>query len=296
MIHGAINSRLPEWVSFRWGVITLKSEKGEEALESIAGDRSGLRHYFNFGILVFFFTMMVGALLLIISSVTTLTTRPEPTGVRDPGNAVLIPGVNDMIPYEAVGFILVALFITVSVHELGHGMAAIADGHDYQGFGVLLFMGFPLGAFVKLDDIENHASRLRVFSAGVLNNYVVALVAWAGFWLIDASLTEVWQSYIGALRLGLEPTASTVAYFSPTANTLFWLVFLGLNLAVINALPIVALDGGHFMKTMLDYITEETGTDFELVYGLKIPEVALMVTSAGGFGLLVFSIMGPSFL
>jgi membrane-associated protease RseP (regulator of RpoE activity) len=296
MIHENINSRLPEGISFKYGIVTIQSGKGKQFLETVAGDRKWLGYYFNVGVVLLFLNMVAGATLVVASAITTLVERPEPTGTRDPANAVLVPGVSDLVPFEAVAYVTLTLFITVSVHEIGHGLAAVYEDYEYEGFGLIMFLFVPVGAFVKMDEIEEYGPRLRVLSAGVLNNYVVAIAAWLGFSLIDSSLFQLWESYIVAMGQGPDTTAAVVAHYSPTANILFWLVFLGINLAVINSLPIIGLDGGKYFKTLIDWVAEWTGVDSKKLIGMELSDLAFLFVSISGAGLLAVSIAGPALL
>ncbi|ACX72927.1 peptidase M50 [Methanocaldococcus vulcanius M7] len=75
---------------------------------------------------------------------------------------------------------IIALLIAVSVHELAHGVFARSFGIKVKSSGILLFLGFPLGAFVELgDDFKNAEKKVRgaIASAGPLANLIIFLIS-----------------------------------------------------------------------------------------------------------------------
>lgn len=91
--------------------------------------------------------------------------------------ALAIPGFNPMLP---LSFGIVALFIAMVVHEMGHGIQARANDVKVDSSG-LLYGVVPLGAFVEPneEDMEKKSRRAKmdVYAAGITVNTVLAIVA-----------------------------------------------------------------------------------------------------------------------
>ncbi|WP_372842774.1 site-2 protease family protein [Pyrococcus kukulkanii] len=99
----------------------------------------------------------------------------HPQGPVVPGAQLVIPGVTIPLTYG-----LIALAVLLIVHELSHGLVAVAEGIPLKSVGLVLFFIIP-GAFVEPDeDAFKKAplrSRLRVLGAGSFANIIVALIA-----------------------------------------------------------------------------------------------------------------------
>jgi membrane-associated protease RseP (regulator of RpoE activity) len=79
-------------------------------------------------------------------------------------------------------YAVLGMVVAVIVHELAHGVAAIASGVRLDSMGVM-FLVIPVGAFVEPNDEDlNKAGpevRMRIFSSGLATNMVVALACFA---------------------------------------------------------------------------------------------------------------------
>lgn len=91
--------------------------------------------------------------------------------------ALAIPGFNPILP---LSFGVVALFIAMVVHEMGHGIQSRANDIKVDSSG-LLYGVVPLGAFVEPneEDMERKSRRAKmdVYAAGITVNTVLAVVA-----------------------------------------------------------------------------------------------------------------------
>ena len=90
----------------------------------------------------------------------------------------IVPGVT--VPLEQTIYILVAIAVAVSLHELMHAMSSTSNGIKVKGGGILLLFIFP-GAFVEPDEEEfrkaSTSKRIKVVASGVAVNLILALVA-----------------------------------------------------------------------------------------------------------------------
>ncbi len=105
---------------------------------------------------------------------------PGPGEGEAAGFIPLIPGVT--IPWDNLVYVAFALGIGVLLHEAAHAIVAVAEGIRLKDAGIAIFLFIP-AAFVELDEDQlNRArliSRLKVFSAGVAANILVALAVLA---------------------------------------------------------------------------------------------------------------------
>jgi membrane-associated protease RseP (regulator of RpoE activity) len=105
-----------------------------------------------------------------------ITPPPEP-GFTE-GFVPLLPGIT--IPLDELPLLLVPIGIAILLHELAHALVARAVGVRVKDAGFILLAFIP-GAFVEPDEGELRGapttSRLKVYSAGVAANVILAAVA-----------------------------------------------------------------------------------------------------------------------
>ncbi|MCX8206606.1 MAG: site-2 protease family protein [Methanothrix sp.] len=168
-----------------WGpVIFVRTTRGLGLLDRLADARSLWRLTTTLCMPLVLAGMIYFLLLLLLMVYVMWRAPPEPGSYSSPRNVLLIPGVNQYIPL-IWGWI--ALCVTIVVHELSHGILCRVEGIRVKSMG-LVFLLFPIGAFVEPDDSElfgdgknppkatRHA-RMRILSAGVIANFLVALLA-----------------------------------------------------------------------------------------------------------------------
>ncbi len=137
----------------------------------------------------------VFAMLLIVGSLAVLFAdagaREGVRGVGPQAN-LLIPGLN---PYLPIGYGLVALFITIVIHEAGHGIIARVYNARVDSTGIVLFLGIPIGAFVNIEREELAKTTLKqksaILTAGPLNNMILAGLSLLALYLIISTLTPL---------------------------------------------------------------------------------------------------------
>lgn len=135
------------------------------------------------------------AIFLIVGSLAVLFSNADAReGVRGVGlqGNLLIPGLNPLLP---IGYGLVALFITIIIHEAGHGIVARVYNIRVDSTGIVLFLGIPIGAFVNIERDELNKATLKqksaVLTAGPLNNMILAGLSLAGLYLVLLTLTPL---------------------------------------------------------------------------------------------------------
>ncbi len=168
--------------------LMVKTKKGRSAL-----DRWGRFVRFwtavsDAGIVLAAAAMAVIVALLALDAVESF--RLTPATAPSPTEALGLPGINPVIP---LGYGIVALVIGVVLHELMHGVIARSQKIGVKTLGVLWFV-VPVGAFVEQDDADMMAAsrrrRDRVAAAGVLANFVLAIVFFAALSVLVATSVQ----------------------------------------------------------------------------------------------------------
>lgn len=259
-VRAAINDRLPSWLEVGRVTVGVKTTDTDRIMDRVRPFWPSSAHVYSLGVVS---TILLGLLMLALfagMSYVVLSGKVEPnTRMHDPVNWILAPGLNDFLPLAATGFILAAVAVAATVHEISHAVAAEQEGVEPNEFGVMLLFGvIPLGAYVTIgsedDDMADvfkrlpYRAQMRVFAAGILANLVVTLLGLAAFAVVGASFGAVTHAYYGPPGDFTPATNAAVASVGLLANFLFWLVFLNLNLALVNALPVYGLDGGHIFR------------------------------------------------
>ncbi len=76
---------------------------------------------------------------------------------------------------------LLALAVTVIVHELSHAIAARSGGVKVKRLGIIFILALPIGAFTEPDETSfneaPHKTKLRILAAGSLANFATAALA-----------------------------------------------------------------------------------------------------------------------
>ncbi|WP_049924413.1 site-2 protease family protein [Halopiger djelfimassiliensis] len=167
----------PAWVDVTGPVTTFETRTVPDPLERLAGRRRCWRRVANVGVVVSYVLLAVSLVLVVLAAYAAVT-RDAASEVNRPRNVLVVPGVNDFLPLAAAPEIVVALFVGIVVHELGHGLLARVESVDIRSMGLIVLALLPFGAYVDMDGEERGASpaaRSRIYAAGVTSNLVVAL-------------------------------------------------------------------------------------------------------------------------
>jgi len=137
-----------------------------------------LRIYGTLGVIMVVLVSIFISLMLFLSVQITLIMQPEPTGIYEPQNILLLPGINEFVPSTfAVWF---AFVLTIAIHEFGHGVLCRVEGIRVRSVGALLAV-IPIGFFVEPDeddlDKTHGLPKVRMFGAGITNNIVIGLIS-----------------------------------------------------------------------------------------------------------------------
>ncbi|HJQ93355.1 MAG TPA: site-2 protease family protein [Candidatus Thermoplasmatota archaeon] len=174
--------RMKKWnLSLMLGfALMVRTQRGKGAIEAIARPKRFWNAFGDAGTVLTLFGMLAMTLVFALTLVISLTpdTGVEPLRANE---ILVIPGVNPFVP---LWYGLVALVVTLVVHEGGHGILARANGLRVKSLGLLVAV-VPIGAFVEPDEDDLKAAprrrRLRVFAAGPAVNLSVAALFLVGF-------------------------------------------------------------------------------------------------------------------
>jgi membrane-associated protease RseP (regulator of RpoE activity) len=173
-------------------ILLIRTEKGLNLLERLAKNKTFWRRIADSGVPAVFAGMAFMFILILIMDFVLFTSPPPPSELTNPKNVLLIPGINDWIPLE---WGIIGLLVTLIVHEFSHGILCRVEGVRVKSMGVILAL-IPIGGFAEPDEDElldkrrtERIQRIRIFSAGVVSNFIVALFAFALFFYLIGFLT-----------------------------------------------------------------------------------------------------------
>ena len=174
---------LPDSVRLQGPFATIHTKRGRDLIDRIAAPKRFWRAWTNVGVGTTLVIMAGMFLFLLLQGIAILQQPPPASSVNQPQNFLVVPGVNDFLPLSVAPEIIFGLLVGLVVHEGGHGILCRVEGIDIESMGVFLLAVVPLGAFVEpSEESQRDASRggkTRMFAAGVTNNFVVTIVAFA---------------------------------------------------------------------------------------------------------------------
>uniref|UniRef100_A0A7S1TQ45 Endopeptidase S2P n=1 Tax=Erythrolobus australicus TaxID=1077150 RepID=A0A7S1TQ45_9RHOD len=125
--------------------------------------------------------------------------------------APLVPGVN--LPHSQIVYVLLALLISVVLHEAGHALAAGVEDLRVTSVGGFFALIFP-GAFVQIDGLEqiNVRRQLKVYCAGAWHNVVVAALCAVLVVALPVLLAPLYVKHKGSVVISV-PRGSALSSF-----------------------------------------------------------------------------------
>ena len=174
-----------EGVSLYGPALLLRTKKGRGFLQFIAHRKRFWKAFGSFGVVFCFIVMLFITAVLIWQAWTILGFTPEEKAVLPgPEFALILPGINPILPLEFLFYIIVALIVAIIVHEFSHGILTFAGNLNVKSLGIL-YLIIPVGAFCEPDEDQlrttKRSIRMRVYAAGPLSNFAVALVCFLLF-------------------------------------------------------------------------------------------------------------------
>ncbi len=168
-------------ISFYGPALMWRTQKGIQFLQNRAKRQRLWRLYGNFGIVFCFITMVLMTVLMVMTAWLVFGFTPDQrSALPGPEVALVIPGINPLLPLEFLGYVLLGLIVAIIVHEFSHGILSLADKIKVKSLGIL-YLIVPIGAFCEPDEEEVKKARIlprmRIYAAGPTANFIVVLVS-----------------------------------------------------------------------------------------------------------------------
>jgi membrane-associated protease RseP (regulator of RpoE activity) len=167
-------------ISFYGPALMWRTQKGIQFLKNRAKQIRLWRFYGNIGIIFCFVTMILMTLLMVMTAWLVFGFTPaQRETLPGPEVALVIPGINPLLPLEYLGYVLLGLVVAIIVHEFAHGILALTHSIKVKSLGIL-YLIVPIGAFCEPDEEEVKKAkilpRMRIYAAGPTANFVVVLL------------------------------------------------------------------------------------------------------------------------
>jgi membrane-associated protease RseP (regulator of RpoE activity) len=159
-------------IVFYGPIMAIKTDR-VQFFDKFIAMRTFFRVYGTIGVIAVIIVSIFITLMLFVSVRYTLLIRPEPTGIYEPQNILLLPGINQYVPSTLA--VWLAFVITIGIHEFGHAILCRVEDIKVKGMGALIAV-IPIGFFVEPDEEELDRTKgmpkARMFGAGITNNLV----------------------------------------------------------------------------------------------------------------------------
>lgn len=174
-------------------LILIHTPFGLKFFDWVAGTNAA-RIYARFNRYLMPLITVLAIVLVIGGLMTVISNEPAREASRDlgPRSIFLIPGLNPFLPWH---YALISLFITIIIHEAGHGIVARVHNVKLESTGVVLFFIVPIGAFVNIERNELEKTPLKhksaILTAGPLTNMILAGISLFGLYLVISTLSPL---------------------------------------------------------------------------------------------------------
>jgi membrane-associated protease RseP (regulator of RpoE activity) len=196
-------------ISFYGPALLIRTTRGKGLLKKLAKRKKFWKNYANLGIIIIIIIMIVMVSLFVWQAWSyTILTPEQQADFKEqmPGieAALILPGINPILPFEYIFFVIVALAIGIVIHEFSHGILTIITKVKVKSLGLLYFI-IPIGAFVEPDEEKlkkvSELKRMRVFAAGPTSNIIAAMILLLVFSFV---LAPAIQPIEGAMLISTE--------------------------------------------------------------------------------------------
>lgn len=177
------SNKIPDFIDTdaTGSLITIHTTRGREFV-NWASNSSHWSWWGTIGLIIASVLMVFSFIIVLYATIIAIFVDQANT-VAQPQNALIIPGVNDFLPLSIAFELLIGLVIGLVVHEGGHAIFCRVENISIESMGVIFLAILPMGAFVEPNqESEQQAStmgRLKMYSAGVMNNFALAVVLFA---------------------------------------------------------------------------------------------------------------------
>ena len=183
-------------------LIMWRTYRGQGLLNALASPGTFWKVLITICIPLVFVSMFIMLGMIAVADIVMILKTPAPSAATAPQNLLVIPGVNEFVPF-VWGWI--ALIVGMVTHEFGHAIMAKAEKIKVKSLGLLL-IPIPMGAFAEIDEEELFGSKtegvsgevfgpanpklagegarkassmaqVRILSAGVISNFLIGALA-----------------------------------------------------------------------------------------------------------------------
>lgn len=240
--------------------------------------------------------MLVFQIWLAGTGLMSVAQNPVPARLANPRNLLLLPGVNEFVPLS-VG-VLLALFLAMLLHELGHGIFARLYDIPVKAVGFIIALVLPVAAFVDMDEEylkkENWMKRVAVAGAGPYVNIFCGLLVFLIILLLIGFNFATYGWFLGFLILLVLPMDSILGNKLGPLNRLafaypgmslhiyfvqffFWFGWISLMLGIANLIPVLPLDGGHILQAVMERTMQAKAMKRFEKYNITATKVAVAI-------------------
>lgn len=176
----------------------------------------------------------------------------------------LLLSYSDKAPFELVLLIVVAMFLSILVHEFGHALSHVYYG-DRHPYVILYHLG---GLCVAGDRNPTHRQRIIILLWGPFAGFILGSLAAGALYLIDhQDLYVHW--YVKAV--------------------LFQLAFINFAWGAMNLIPAFPLDGGQIVREWILWKKPQRGD--KLAFTISLWACILAAVAALALGQLLPAIL-----
>src|SRR5437867_1889452 len=208
--HGLQPSPPPAGPFLMW-----KTVRGRQLIDRLARPKRFWRVFGDIAIVLVALTML-GTTVLLAWEATLVQNAAIRSNPPSPETLLGLPGINPIIP---LGYGILGLAVAIILHEFSHGILSRVANIKIRSLG-LIFLIFPIGAFVEPDEDELRAlprrERGRLYSVGPATNVLLAVLFAVLFSTLI--LTSVAPVHHGVGIVGFTPN-SPAALSAVQANT-----------------------------------------------------------------------------
>ncbi len=173
-------------------LLMISTKKGQKLLERLAKPKRFWRFFAGAGQPLMLIAMCFMFAVLLYSDYLMFVHPILPSALTKPRNILLLPGINEFIPFI---WGLVGLIVAVVVHEFAHAILGRVESIRVKSMGIVLAL-IPIGFFTELDNEQlfgiketgekvkptaTRDERVRILTAGVTANFIVALITFTLF-------------------------------------------------------------------------------------------------------------------
>jgi membrane-associated protease RseP (regulator of RpoE activity) len=152
-----------------------KTIRGRQLIDRLARPKRFWRIFGDVAILLVALTM-VGTTVLLAWEATLVQSAAVRSNPPSPETLLGLPGINPIIP---LGYGILGLSVAIILHEFSHGILSRVANIKIRSLG-LIFLVFPVGAFVEPDEDELRAlprrERARLYAVGPATNVLLAIL------------------------------------------------------------------------------------------------------------------------